>query len=218
MSSRAESQSLEVKIGPEKLPGRLTIPDSAIGVVLFAHGSGSSRFSPRNQMVAQSLHVQGIATILLDLLSESESHDTRFVFDISLLAFRLRVAEKWATGHPLLTGLPIGFFGASTGAAAALVSAAADGTNVKAIVSRGGRPDLARPYLGKVKAPTLLIVGGNDGPVITINEDAYAELRCEKHLEIVPFATHLFTEPGALEQVANLASDWFCRYLPDIHE
>jgi putative phosphoribosyl transferase len=185
--------------------------------VLFAHGSGSSRFSPRNQFVARVLRKGGLATLLIDLLtSEEEKIDRRtrhLRFDINLLAGRLVGATDWLSQHPDTRDLHIGHFGASTGAAAALIAATERADVVEAIVSRGGRPDLAGPVLSQVEAPTLLIVGGNDIPVIELNQQALAQLRTEKKLEIVPGATHLFEEPGALEQVAQLARQWFQRYL-----
>jgi dienelactone hydrolase len=180
-------------------------------LVLFAHGSGSSRHSPRNQLVARALNRAGIATLLFDLLSPAEELDRGNVFDIELLGDRLLAATTWA--HTEVPFLPIGYFGASTGAGAALWAAAAPGSTVGAVVSRGGRPDLAGPRLAEVRAPTLLIVGGDDEPVIELNRHAARQLRCEHDLEIVPGATHLFEEPGTLETVASLAQDWFVRHL-----
>jgi predicted phosphoribosyltransferase/dienelactone hydrolase len=203
----------EVIVGPHKLPGILAIPERAQGIVLFAHGSGSSRLSSRNQYVAGVLYEAGIATLLFDLLRESEEGDRRKVFDIELLAGRLQEAADWVRRQPETLGLHLGYFGASTGAAAALVAAARNPEGVKAVVSRGGRPDLASDDLPAVSAPTLLIVGGDDEPVIEMNAEALSLLRCEKRMEIIPGATHLFPEPGALEQVARLASDWFLRHL-----
>jgi putative phosphoribosyl transferase len=203
----------EVTIGALQLPGNLTVPASATALVLFAHGSGSSRHSPRNRAVASALNERRMATLLLDLLHPDEEQDRRNVFDIGLLAERLIEAVQWCGGEPDLVALPLGLFGASTGAAAALVAAAQLGDRVGAVVSRGGRPDLADPVLHQVKAPTLLIVGGLDDVVIELNERAYARLRCKKALEIVPGATHLFPEPGALEQVIVLAGDWFGTHL-----
>jgi pimeloyl-ACP methyl ester carboxylesterase len=194
------------------------VPANAQGVVLFAHGSGSSRFSGRNRAVAAELQRGRLATLLLDLLSEEEERvDARtghLRFDIPLVAGRLLAATQWALGDPDTRTLPAGDFGASTGAGAALLAAARLPTVVRAVVSRGGRPDLAGPALGIVRAPTLLIVGGFDAPVVEINREALAALRCTKRLEIVPAATHLFEEPGALGHVARLARDWFERYLP----
>jgi putative phosphoribosyl transferase len=185
--------------------------------VLFAHGSGSSRHSPRNRYVAWLLNEAGLATLLVDLLtSEEEAIDlttAHLRFDIGLLAGRLIGVTDWLTEHPDTRHLRIGYFGASTGAAAALMAAAERADVVGAVVSRGGRPDLAGPALTRVKAPTLLIVGGNDFPVIDLNRAALAQLHCEKQLVIVPGATHLFEEPGALDQVAQLAREWFKRYL-----
>ncbi len=196
-----------------QLPGLLTLPEKASGLVIFAHGSGSSRLSPRNQLVADSLNVKGISTLLFDLLTEKESRDRRNVFDIELLAERLKIATAWALKQSSLEALPFGYFGASTGAAAAALVAAADlGRRISAVVSRGGRPDLAMPSLPKVIAPTLLLVGGYDYGVIELNAKAAVHLRhCETI--IVPGATHLFEEPGTLEQVCSHAADWFTRYL-----
>lgn len=196
-----------------QLRGFLGLPREAEGVVLFAHGSGSGRFSPRNQFVAGVLQQAGLATLLIDLLEDWESDDRRKVFDIDLLSKRLLIATDWLSQNPETSALNIGYFGASTGAAAALQAAAARGSEIGAVVSRGGRPDLARDYLANVTAPTLLIVGGNDYPVISMNEEAYALITTTKKLVIVPKASHLFEEPGTLEQVADLATDWFSEYL-----
>lgn len=199
------------------LEGNLTIPDGARGIVLFAHGSGSSRHSPRNRFVASELQRDGLATLLIDLLTpdeeEADWRTRRFRFDIGLLAGRLVTVTDWLTQEPDTRNLKIGYFGASTGAAAALVAAAERHDCVGALVSRGGRPDLASAVLPYVKAPTLLIVGGEDGPVIGMNQEALALLSVEKKLVVVPGASHLFEEPGALEKVAHLASDWFHPYL-----
>ena len=194
------------------LYGILEIPHQARGVVIFAHGSGSGRFSPRNNFVAQILQDAGIATLLVDLLEESESLNRQKVFDIDLLANRLLSNAHWLRHLPDMQGLMIGYFGASTGAAAALQAAAREPIEIAAVVSRGGRPDLAMEYLHLVQAPTLLIVGGNDKPVIPLNETAFARLTCPKELVIVPGSTHLFEEPGALDKVAQLARDWFIKY------
>lgn len=199
------------------LEGNLGLPAHPRGIVLFAHGSGSSRHSPRNRLVAETLQSHGIATLLMDLLTVSEEEiDQRTMqlrFNIWLLAKRLVGATNWSLRQPDLKGLSIGYFGASTGAAAALVAAAQLPGAVAAVVSRGGRPDLAGDALGSVTAPTLLIVGGNDAPVIDLNEQALAALGCsEKNLVIIPGATHLFEEPGALDEVAWIASDWFARH------
>jgi putative phosphoribosyl transferase len=203
-----------VLLAPVRLEGTLSVADRACGVVLFAHGSGSSRLSPRNAQVAAGLQRRGIATLLFDLLSDEEANDRRNVFDIPLLAERLVMAHDWLDeARPELAELPKGYFGASTGAAAALVAAAEKGGEVAAVVSRGGRPDLASPHLRNVTAATLLIVGGHDTQVIELNRQAFAELRCEKALEIVPGATHLFEEPGALEIVTEKAAEWFARHL-----
>jgi putative phosphoribosyl transferase len=213
------SPSREVEIPIEKvvLHGTLTVPPAATGIVIFAHGSGSSRFSPRNQAVATELQQGGLATLLFDLLAaEEEAIDARtghLRFDIDLLAERLAQATQWVSRQAELRDLTIGYFGASTGAAAALVAAARLPDLVSVVVSRGGRPDLAGMALPKGKAPTLLIVGGRDLPVIEMNREALAVLQVEKELEIVPGATHLFEEPGTLEEVARLAREWFTRFL-----
>jgi len=207
-----KERSVEIPIAQTTLKGVLHIPHDARGLVLFAHGSGSGRFSPRNQFVARVLHEAGIATLLFDLLDEDESEDRAKVFDIDLLAKRLDEAATWCERQEEIAGLDQGFFGASTGAAAALVAAAQRGKYVKAIVSRGGRPDLAMDFLPIVQAPTLLIVGGDDETVVELNRVALAELRCEKQLTIVPNATHLFPEPGTLEEVARQASQWFKKH------
>ena len=211
--------NLEARIpaGRQTLEGNLSIPANAQGVVLFAHGSGSSRHSSRNRFVASVLQQAGLATLLLDLLSpDEESVDVRTAelrFNIGLLAERLLQATDWLVRQPQLEKLQFGYFGASTGAAAALVAAADAPRHSAAVVSRGGRPDLAGPALVRVQAPTLLIVGGGDDVVIELNREALEQLRCEKRLEIIPGATHLFEEPGALEQVARLAREWFQLHL-----
>jgi pimeloyl-ACP methyl ester carboxylesterase len=195
------------------LDGSLTLPDRPGGVVIFAHGSGSSRHSPRNTYVANTLHEHGIATLLFDLLTVREDQDYDNRFNIALLTTRLLAATIWVRRHADTERLPLGYFGASTGAAAALRAAAAPGNDIAAVVSRGGRPDLAGiESLERVTSPTLLIVGGNDEPVISLNEQAYAHLGCEKKLSIIPGATHLFEEPGTLEQVARQAAEWFGRW------
>ena len=202
-----------IPAGDVRLRGDLALPARARGLVLFAHGSGSSRVSPRNRMVAGELRRSRVGTLLFDLLTEVESGDRRKVFDIQLLADRLVAATAWITTRHKLSGLRVGYFGASTGAAAALVAAARDDSRVAAVVSRGGRPDLAADVLPKVSAPTLLIVGGHDDVVLDLNRRAFEHLTCPKRLEVVPGATHLFEEPGTLEQVAQLAADWFTLYL-----
>ncbi|MDV5142966.1 alpha/beta family hydrolase [Streptomyces sp. SBC-4] len=194
------------------LAGRLAVPDGATGIVLFAHGSGSSRHSPRNRAVAAALNRAGLGTLLFDLLTEAEATDRAHVFDTPLLAGRLASATEWLGGHPEGGELPLGYFGASTGAAAALWAAADPGSGVAAVVSRGGRPDLAGEHLARVRAPTLLLVGGRDALVLDLNRRAQALLRCENRLTVVPGATHLFEEPGALEEVAELATDWFAEW------
>jgi putative phosphoribosyl transferase len=201
-----------IPAGTAALEGNLELPATPIGMVLFAHGSGSSRFSPRNNAVAAELRAAGIGTLLLDLLTPQEDATYRNRFDIDVLVARLHTAATWLGTEPLTAPLPLGLFGASTGAAAALRLAADDGTGVAAVVSRGGRPDLAGAELAHVIAPTLLIVGGADGVVIDLNRQAFDALRCEKALEIVPGAGHLFEEPGALEQVCSLATGWFVRH------
>jgi putative phosphoribosyl transferase len=209
--------SVDIPVGEATLDGDLHIPPQARGLVLFAHGSGSSRHSPRNQYVAQVIRTAGIGTLLFDLLTpEEERIDLRtpyLRFDIYLLAGRLEEVTAWAADTDATEHLRIGYFGASTGGGAALVAAARLGQGIGAVVSRGGRPDLAGALLPKVLAPTLLIVGGRDDVVLQLNEAAYAQLQCEKALRIVPGATHLFEEPGALEEVARLATEWFQQHL-----
>jgi len=221
---RQTSQTATARSRPEQIPsgevlleGELVVPSGARGVVLFAHGSGSSRHSPRNQFVARTIREAGVGTLLFDLLTpEEEAVDisTRHLrFDIGLLAERLVDATDWIKRRPDTSHLRVGYFGSSTGGGAALVAAAAVGEEIGAVVSRGGRPDLAGDALPKVKSPTLLIVGGLDYPVIRMNEEAFRQLRCEKELKIIDGATHLFEEPGALEEVARLAADWIQRKL-----
>ena len=221
--SKVQANSIEnssersVKIPPLGLAGDLVLPRDAQGIVLFAHGSGSSRFSSRNRFVARVLQDAQFGTLLLDLLTPEEEQidllTAHLRFDIPLLAGRLVEVSHWLSADTETSALPIGYFGASTGGGAALVAAAELPETVRAVVCRGGRPDLAAPKLAQVKAPTLLIVGGRDERVIQWNEAALTQLTCEKRLEIVPGATHLFEEPGALEQVARLASEWFERHL-----
>ena len=212
-----EEQLVRVPAGEVMLDGNLTLPEGSHAIVLFAHGSGSSRHSPRNRYVARLLNEAKLSTLLIDLLTlDEEVIDARTAqlrFDIGLLAERLVAATNWLTQFPDTKHLRIGYFGASTGAAAALAAAALRKDVVGAVVSRGGRPDLAGAALMLVQAPTLLIVGENDGQVIQLNREALAQLRCEKQLMIVPGATHLFEEPGALDAVARLACDWFERHL-----
>jgi putative phosphoribosyl transferase len=213
----ARTRTSEIPSGQIKLEGELSIPVNARGIVLFAHGSGSSRHSPRNQFVARTIREAGVGTLLFDLLTQEEEAvdlSTRHLrFDIGLLAERLVDATTWVKRQPDTDELKVGYFGSSTGGGAALVAAAEVGEGIGAVVSRGGRPDLAGDALPKVKCPTLLIVGELDLPVIRMNEEAYTKLRCEKELKIVPGATHLFEEPGALEAVARLAAEWFHRHL-----
>ncbi len=205
---------VHVRAGDVDLPGELVVPELASGIVLFAHGSGSSRHSPRNQAMARALGDHGFGTLLFDLLTEDEAADRRRVFDVALLGERLLGATVWVRGQPAAGRLPLGYFGASTGAAAALWAAGAPGNEVKAVVSRGGRPDLAGPRLGAVRCPTLLVVGGADTAVLALNREAAATLRCTHQIVIVPGATHLFEEPGAMQAVAELAIDWFEQHLP----
>jgi putative phosphoribosyl transferase len=208
---------VQIHAGRAVLPGNLNLPENSYALVLFAHGSGSSRHSPRNQFVARTLNEAGLATLLFDLLTpEEEAIDMQtreHRFNIDLLAVRLGHATEWAKQQEQTINLGLGYFGSSTGAAAALMAAVDAPQTVDAVVSRGGRPDLAGEALPKVKAPTLLIVGGNDDVVIELNEQARDRMRCEVKLEIVPGATHLFEEPGALAKVAKLASDWFIAHL-----
>jgi putative phosphoribosyl transferase len=204
-----------IPAGPITIEGMLEIPEHAAGLVLFAHGSGSSRHSPRNNYVAGVLRQAGVGTLLMDLLTPAEDRDYSRRFDIALLTQRLLDAARWVVSQEALHDLPLGFFGASTGAAAAIEAAAILGADARALVSRGGRPDLAsQEALGTVQAPTLLLVGGLDNGVIELNQLAYDRLHCEKELVIVPGATHLFEEPGTLEEVARQAAEWFARHLP----
>ena len=211
-------RAVRIIAGRVSLEGDLVQPAGARGVVLFAHGSGSSRHSPRNRAVAGRMHDARFATLLLDLLTKEEEEldvlSSHIRFDIPLLAGRVEHAVHWLRGYDETSGLPLGLFGASTGAAAAFIVAAHLPRDVAAIVSRGGRPDLAGAHLRRVQAPTLLIVGGDDMEVIELNEEAYRQLRCAKGMQTVPGATHLFEEPGTLETVAQLAGDWFARWLP----
>ena len=208
---------VQIQAGRAVLSGNLTIPENATGLVLFAHGSGSSRHSPRNQFVAHTINDAGLGTLLFDLLTQDEEATDTWTrehrFNIGLLAQRLVHVTKWAKQQEETRDLRIGYFGSSTGGAAALVAATELPQDIAAVVSRGGRPDLAGDALPKVKAPTLLIVGGNDDIVIELNEMARDQMRCEVKLEIVPGATHLFEEPGTLEKVATLASDWFVNHI-----
>jgi len=219
LSTILQDRLVSVPAGKVQLQGNLRIPPAAEGIVVFAHGSGSGRHSPRNRFVAEVLVSTGLATLLIDLLTqEEEMIDLRTAelrFNIPLLAERLGGVTDWLTGEASTAGLAVGYFGSSTGAAAALIAAADRPGTVRAIVSRGGRPDLAAPVLGRVMQPTLLIVGGEDDVVIHLNRKALAELGGIKRLVIIPGATHLFEEPGALEQVAALASEWFLRYLEE---
>ena len=199
--------------GTVKLLGHLTLPEQPTGIVIFAHGSGSSRHSPRNRYVAGVLNQAGLGTLLFDLLTQSEELDRANVFDIQLLAGRLGEATRWLRTQPDADRLPIGYFGASTGAGAALWAAAQPGAQVAAVVSRGGRPDLAGPGLHQVSAPSLLIVGGHDHTVLELNRRAQAQMHCQSQLAVIPGATHLFEEPGTLTAAAQLARDWFSGHL-----
>ena len=217
MPSVSEEQLVRITAGEAELEGNLAVPQGATGIVAFAHGSGSGRFSPRNRFVAETLRRRRLGTLLFDLLtSEEERLDEQTAqlrFEIPMLASRLAYAAAWLAGNADTRKLPIGYFGASTGAAAALVAAAAAPRNICAIVSRGGRPDLAGPELRRVKAPTLLLVGGDDTVVLQLNRQAFEKLDCEKRLDVIPGATHLFEEPGALEAVAKTAGEWFEHWL-----
>jgi putative phosphoribosyl transferase len=199
----------EIRLSQAGMVGDLGLPEPCRGLVIFAHGSGSGRFSPRNRQVAEVLQGRGLATLLLDLLRPDEEGDRAKVFDIELLSERLLAATRWARHQPELSALRVGYFGASTGAGAALLAAAELPGELSAVVSRGGRPDLAGRRLNEVRAPTLLIVGGRDEVVLELNREAAAELQCEAELVVIGEATHLFEEPGALEEVARLAGDWF---------
>jgi dienelactone hydrolase len=217
VSTILQDRPVGVRVGNIQLQGNLRIPPAAKGIVVFAHGSGSGRHSPRNRFVADVLVNGGLATLLIDLLTNEEEmidlQTAELRFDIPLLAERLGGVTDWLAGEPSTAALSIGYFGASTGAGAALIAAADRPKTVRAIVSRGGRPDLAQPVLHRVRQPTLLIVGGEDEVVIQLNRQALRELGGTKQLVIIPGATHLFEEPGALERVAALASEWFTRYL-----
>jgi putative phosphoribosyl transferase len=217
MSDTGEPNVLErevaISAANSAIRGTLRLPRGAGAMVVFAHGSGSGRHSPRNQYVAQFLEEAGLGTLLVDLLEDAEADDRSKVFDIGLLAGRLQSAADWLASQPETKGRRLGYFGASTGAGAALLAAARAPESVGAVVSRGGRPDLAGEALTRVTAPTLLIVGGNDEIVLELNREAFGRLTCNRQLDIVPGATHLFPEPGALEEVARLAREWFHHYL-----
>ena len=212
-----ETRQVRIDTGTVNLIGDTVIPEKATGLVVFVHGSGSSRFSPRNQNVAEELNQSGLGTLLFDLLTvperELDELTCEYRFDIELLGGRLTATLDWLTAQKETVGLNVGLFGASTGAAAAIIAAAERPERVKAIVSRGGRPDMARLYLGRVRAPSLFIVGGDDAPVIAMNRSVLQDLRCENRLEIIPGAGHLFEEPGKLEKMAVLARDWFLKWL-----
>jgi dienelactone hydrolase len=221
MTSTGTAREIRLPVGDEAVGADLSLPADAVGLVVFAHGSGSSRRSPRNRLVAAALQRAGLATLLLDLLTPAEERRDLVTrehrFDIPLLADRLMTATRWVAGQRELARLPVGYFGASTGAAAALIAAARLENAVAAVVSRGGRPDLAGDTLPGVRAPTLLIVGGDDDIVIRLNEEAMQRMRCERSLEIVPGASHLFEEPGTLERVCELATGWFERHFAHGH-
>jgi pimeloyl-ACP methyl ester carboxylesterase len=217
MMKSALEQLVHIPVDGVQIEGMLELPANPQGMVLFAHGSGSSRHSPRNNFVAKELHAQHLGTLLLDLLTLGEDLDYQTRFDIPLLTHRLLVATRWILQHAATQRLPIGYFGASTGAAAALQAAAAVPDLIKAVVSRGGRPDLAGHHdLARVAAPTLLLVGGHDPEVLELNREALQRLHCPKELVVVPGATHLFEEPDTLEEVARQAASWFSRYLRGI--
>ncbi len=211
--AESSEKAVRIPVGRMMLEGILCMPKRPKGLVIFAHGSGSSRKSPRNNYVARELREQGIGTLLFDLLSEEEDYVYENRFNIPLLAERLSEATDWLRKQPEAKGLKIGYFGSSTGSAAALIAASETGASIGAVVSRGGRPDLAMASLGMVKAPTLLIVGGSDDVVIELNKHAFYNLKCVKEMEIIPGATHLFEEPGTLEEVAQLAAKWFRKHL-----
>jgi len=215
--SEKDPTFVEIHLGSVKLEGNLSVPEDSVGIVLFAHGSGSGRMSTRNRFVARELNQKGIATLLFDLLTREEEEvdlqTAHLRFDISLLSQRLGNTTDWLLKNPKVSNLNMGYFGASTGAAAAIVAAAERPSTVKAVVSRGGRPDLAGPSLGSVRCPTLLLVGGYDDVVIDLNKEAMAQMKSTKKLIIIPEATHLFEEPGKLEEVAQHASNWFLQYL-----
>ncbi len=213
MSAPHPEKIVQIPADSVQLEGALALPENAEGLVVFAHGSGSSRFSPRNNFVARILHQADIGTLLMDLLTQEEDAVYATRFDIDLLTDRLLMATKWLQEQPMTQNAAIGYFGASTGAAAALKAAAALGSSIGAVVSRGGRPDLAEEALVHVQSPTLLIVGGNDDVVLQLNRKAFALLSATKQLVVIPGATHLFEEPGALEEVSRLATRWFKRYL-----
>jgi dienelactone hydrolase len=217
MDLRSHQLRVQIPVDGTLIEGDLSVPEEIHGGIIFAHGSGSSRTSPRNRYVAEVLQSAGFATLLLDLLTEDEElldrHTARLRFNIPFLAKRLSRSTEWLREQQQFQTMRTGYFGASTGAAAALVAAAHTGNQISAVVSRGGRPDLAGEALRSVKAPTLLIVGADDQVVLDLNYDAISQLECEKNMEIVPGASHLFEEPGALEQVTRLARDWFDRYL-----
>lgn len=212
--TEGRTRRVDIAVNGRLLPGLLSTPNLSLGVIVFAHGSGSTHASPRNAAVAQVLERKGFATLRFDLLTLDEAQDRDNTFDIPLLANRLGAVTRWLAHQPEVAGLPVGYFGASTGAAAALVAAAQAPNAVAAVVSRGGRPDLARGWLARVKAPTLLLVGGLDDEVIELNRAAAAQLECRHQLAIIRGASHLFEEPGALEEVARQAADWFETFVP----
>ena len=212
--SEAFDKIVHIPADDVHIEGMLQLPENTRGIVIFAHGSGSSRHSPRNNYVARILHAGGMGTLLLDLLTPEEDMDYQVRFDIPLLTRRLLAATHWLQAEQQIQQLPMGYFGASTGAAAALQAAAALGNKIRAVVSRGGRPDMAgADDLSRVSSPTLLLIGGLDDIVIELNQEAYSQMHCTKHITIIPGATHLFEEPGTLEPVASLACDWFKQYL-----
>ena len=206
-------KTIQIPINSIKLEGMLAIPDGAKGLVIFAHGAGSSRLSPRNNFVAEEIRKKGVGTLLFDLLTEEEDEIYENRFDIPLLADRLKIVTEWVKKQTETKNLNVGYFGSSTGAAAAIIGAADIGPEIKAVVSRGGRPDLAGEALSEIQSPTLFMVGGDDFGVIELNQESYDLMKCKKQLKIIPGATHLFEEPGTLEKVAHLAAEWFKKYL-----
>jgi pimeloyl-ACP methyl ester carboxylesterase len=211
--AEAVERLVHIPAGVARVEGELRVPAGARGIVAFAHGSGSSRFSPRNNFVADVLRRSGLGTLMMDLLTRHEDENYQARFDVDLLTRRLVMATWWLRDQPAARDLAVGYFGASTGAAAALFAAAELGREIGAVVSRGGRPDLAGPALARVQSPTLLIVGGEDDVVVALNRQAYRQIKAEKQIAVIPGAGHLFEEPGALDEVAQLAADWFTRHL-----
>jgi len=213
MEIKSSQKLVRIPADSVDLEGTLVIPQGAKAIVIFVHGAGSSRLSPRNNFVAQVLNDAGLGTFLFDLLTEEEDIVYENRFDLTLLTSRLKTATGWLRDQPLARKLSLGYFGASTGAAAAIITAAESGASIGAVVSRGGRPDLAKQALGELATPTLLIVGGEDDVVLELNQEAYEQIKAEKDLKVIPGATHLFEEPGALEEVSRLAANWFKKHI-----